>query len=316
MQNDVHQSGPALLHREALLEGVVAVRRDLEDVGSRHEDPPIFPKRSRLGSKVAILDLDARLRDGVTRWVPHDPFHSPMGLSDVSDQSRPVVLPEFRQGVARRELAAAHLQRQFHDAVPDVVVVLHPAGQIVPSRSIGRPVGKLLIAGIARAGGAHFAVVESVGRCQMFKSVVVRSQRGLISPEVGQDPGTALVVEGVGGHQGASMECGGKDELGLMEPSGNGRGFRLHLAEALHSPSEEVREVPVEILTVRVVPPLDALTVSFTAGLESVRVHGGHDVDPRRIHQLADVAVPAVVGQQVLRCQTKVYRDTSNEKEL
>jgi len=47
----------------------------------------------------------------------------------VPEQGLAIVLPELRQLIGARVLAAGHLQRHFHHAVPDVVEVLHTSYQ-------------------------------------------------------------------------------------------------------------------------------------------------------------------------------------------
>lgn len=43
---------------------------------------------------------------------------------------------------SRRKLAAGELEGDLHAAVPDVVVVLHAAGQRVPRGPVSRPVAE------------------------------------------------------------------------------------------------------------------------------------------------------------------------------
>ena len=199
LQSDVHHRRLVVVDKERLLERQISGGRHLNDVRAGHEDAPVLAQLGRFGSEIAVLDADAGARDGIAVGIPHDALNSSVSLANVPEHGQLVVFPKFRQRVAGRIFAATQLQRQLHHAVPDVVEILHSAGQVVPSGSIGRPVGKIGIARIAGAGVAHLSVVESVRCGEMFESVVVRSQARLVSSEVGQDSRIGFVVKRIGG---------------------------------------------------------------------------------------------------------------------
>ena len=50
------------------------------------------------------------------------------------------------------------------------------------------------------------------------------------------------------------MKSRREDKLGLLEPPGNGRGFRLHVVDILDAAFEEIGKVAVKILAIGVVP--------------------------------------------------------------
>ena len=77
---------------------------------------------------------------------------------------------------------------------------------------------------------------------------------------------------------------------------GNGARNATYLGFRLAGPLgdrlvELVGEVPVEVLSVVVAPPPVTLAVADSGDLEAVRVHGRHDVNPGRVHQLGNLEV-------------------------
>ena len=93
--------------------------------------------------------------DGRAPFVLDEAPDSPVRLPDELEQRGPVVPPELLQLGRRRVLAAAQLQRHLHAAVPDVVVVLHPAGQRVPGGAVGGAVQEGGGAGLAGLAQVH-----------------------------------------------------------------------------------------------------------------------------------------------------------------
>uniref|UniRef100_A0A182WNY3 Uncharacterized protein n=1 Tax=Anopheles minimus TaxID=112268 RepID=A0A182WNY3_9DIPT len=79
----------------------------------------------------------------------------------------------------RRKLAAGHLERNLHAAVPDVVEVLHATGQRVPGGTIRDAILERGRCGFARDAARHLTVVIRVRQRQMLEHVVVRRQRRL-----------------------------------------------------------------------------------------------------------------------------------------
>ena len=88
-----------------------------------------------------------------------------------------MLAPVDGQFRCRRVFATGHFDGDLHRARPDVRVILSPARQRVPGRSVGRPVGEGGRAGLARHSLVHCGVITCVRGRQMMEDVVVWRQR-------------------------------------------------------------------------------------------------------------------------------------------
>lgn len=94
------------------------------------------------------------------------------------------------------------------------------------------------------------------------------------------------------------MKIGRQDEWYLLDPVHDCFGLRLSL---LFVPGFKViREIAIQVESAGIVSAPRSLTLAFDRFLESIRIHGGHDVDARVVQQISDVWVSGVIGEQVV----------------
>ena len=97
----------------------------------------------------------------------------------------------------------------------------------------------------------HGPMIERVHSGQMFESVIIWSQRWLVTARK-EAAAIAFVIKRIGSDQSSSVEGGRQDELSLGHPPCDGVCFRLRISIVLAS-SEEVGEISVQIFPVGVV---------------------------------------------------------------
>ena len=75
-------------------------------------------------------------------FILDEALDAAVSLSQEEQHGGAVVVPELGKLLSRRKLAAGELEGDLHASVPDVVVVLHAAGQRVPCSAVGGAVAE------------------------------------------------------------------------------------------------------------------------------------------------------------------------------
>lgn len=146
----------------------------LDPVVARQEDPPIFAVFGRLERSVATFDFHGDVLQRSAIAVGHEPADAAVGLADEADERLSVFAPVEWQLGRWRVLAAGHFNGDLHRSRPNVGIVLSPARQRVPGRSVGRPVGERRGAGLAGHTLIHGGVIAGVQRGQVMEDIVIR----------------------------------------------------------------------------------------------------------------------------------------------
>lgn len=124
LQRHVQKRRMLVHHHKVDLSWLISIAEHLQLVDARQQDAPEFAVARRLEADVTSLDLQRCPFDWRSGRVHHETLDASVGLRQELDQRQLIVLPVFPKLVRRRKLAAAHLERDLHAAVPYVVVVL------------------------------------------------------------------------------------------------------------------------------------------------------------------------------------------------
>lgn len=102
-----------------------------------------------------------------------------MGFSKEFDEWQLIVCPVLSQFMCGRKFAARDLKRDFIASKPDVVVILHAAGQRIPSSTVGNSIVERRCTDIvpARDTSRHFCMVVGVYERNVLENVIIWRQR-------------------------------------------------------------------------------------------------------------------------------------------
>lgn len=151
----------------------------LKFVNSRQKNPPKFTVLGGEKANIATFNLHRRPFDGRSALIRHESLHASMSFGQELHHRQLIVGPVLLELVSGRKLAAGDLERDFIAAEPDVVVILHAAGQRIPSRAIRDAVLERWSAGgaLARNTSRHLSVIARIHKREMSEHIVVGCQR-------------------------------------------------------------------------------------------------------------------------------------------
>jgi hypothetical protein len=132
VQRHIYQCRVLVHHHDVDFSGHVTVGVNFQFVHSRHQNPPELSVLGRLEAHVSGLHLEGSLLNRITVLVHDETVNAPVCFGEEFDQRHAVVLPILGEFVGGRIFTARDFQSDFHATVPDVIEVLHAAGQRIP----------------------------------------------------------------------------------------------------------------------------------------------------------------------------------------